>query len=658
MRHMFKDAVRDEAQLRAALAGADIAPTCMLLAHLSGDLTLLEQVAPHIRGPSAALESVPEPLKQKVRDRLVEVLKDYAATDRAVPNSLPPDVLQRVMNAGVGQSVPPKYVPLLVEEMQLDDRDLRQVDWRRNPAQLPLQDFKVVVIGAGMSGICAGIKLKEAGISHVILEKNSTVGGTWYENSYPDSGVDTPNHIYSFAFYPNPRWTHYYSKRDQIYAYLEDTTDHFGIRPQIRFNVEVETAEFMEDEGRWRVSYRNADGTVETIECNAVISAVGQLNRPSIPDIKGLKDFKGPCFHTARWDHGIDFKGKRVAMIGTGASAVQAGPVIAPEVERLTIFQRGAHWVKHDPNYHREVSAEKKWALEHIPYYYQWYRFQLLWATSDGFHHTLKIDPDWKQQDVSINEANHAMREAAIEHIRKELDGDETLIRKTVPNYPLYGRRVLRDNYWFRMLKRPNVELVTEPIDHVSADSVVTKDGASHAADVLILATGFQTNRMLWPMDVKGRGGVTIRGLWGDDDPCAYLGVSVPQFPNMFLLYGPKTNLAHGGSIIFHTECQVRYIIQALREMIEGGHSTIEVRQDAHDRYNELVDATHKNLVWAHPGVNSWYKNKNNRVTMTTPWSLLDYWKLTKQFDPESYLFGSAGPEQKDLPRTQDELQA
>ncbi|MBV9251763.1 MAG: NAD(P)/FAD-dependent oxidoreductase [Acetobacteraceae bacterium] len=639
----FASAVNDEAALRAALAEADIAPMLMVLGQLSGDLEILDEVAPHIHGAWSFLEAVPENLKQKVRDRLIGVLKEYAAGDREPPKHLSPELLQKLMSAGVGQIVPEEYIPLLVEETQLDDADRRAVRWQRDTAGRHIESFKVLIVGAGFAGLCAGIRLKELGIPFEILDKNPSAGGTWLENSYPGCAVDTPNHFYSFSFNPNNAWSRHFSRRDEILAYIEDTADKYDLWPHIRFGVEVTTAEFVESEARWLVTVRTNEGSRETVTCNAVISAVGQLNRPSIPPIAGLPLFRGPVFHTARWDRSVDLRGKHIAMIGTGASAVQTGPSIAPEVGKLTVFQRTPHWLMNNPNYHKEVSAGNKWALEHIPYFGKWLRFQLFWAGSDGFHASLQMDPDWPMPDVSLNEANHKMRELIIDYVRKELDDDKELLAKVIPGYPPYGKRMLRDNYWYRMLRRPNLELVTGSISHVTEDSIVMEDGTSHPADIIIMATGFQVSKMLWPMDIRGRGGRTIRSIWGDDDPRAYLGITVPGFPNLFLTYGPNTNLAHGGSIIFHTECQVRYITQALREMIENGYSTLEVRADVHDGYNKLVDEKCRNMVWAHPGVTSWYKNRHNRVTVTSPWRLLDYWKLTRHFVPEEYRAGRPG---------------
>jgi 4-hydroxyacetophenone monooxygenase len=635
---MVREAVRDEAALRAALAEADIAPMVMVLAQLSGDRSILDEVAPHIHGAWSFLESVPEELKQKVRDRLVETLQDYAVTGRPPPPRPSTDTLQHLMSAGVGQTVPDEYIPLLMEEMRFGPEDTRAVRWRRDPARLKREDLPVVVVGAGMTGVCLGIRLGEMGIPYTILEKNESIGGTWLENTYPGCAVDTPNHFFSYSFATNNRWTRHFARQPEIRAYIEGTAKRHGVQKHVRFGVEVTDATWDEATARWRVTVRRlSDGVTETLTCRALVSAVGQLNRPSIPDIPGLDGFKGPVFHTARWDHSVPLAGRRVAMIGTGASAMQAGPSIAPEVAHLTVFQRQAHWALSNPNYHKEVAPGQIWALEHIPFFAQWLRFQLFWASSDGFHSTLQIDPKWDKPDVSLNEANHKMREMIVDHIRKELDGDEALLAKVVPPYPPYGKRMLRDNHWYRMLKRPNVTLETGRIARVEPDAIVMQDGTRHAVDVVVLATGFQASRMLWPMEIRGRGGVTIRELWGDDDPRAYLGITVPGFPNLFITYGPNTNLAHGGSIYFHSECQVRYICQALREMVEEGLATVEVRQEVHDAYNHRLDEACQNMVWTHPGVTNWYKNRHNRVTVTSPWRLLDYWKLTQHFVPEEF---------------------
>jgi 4-hydroxyacetophenone monooxygenase len=633
----FRALVADAELLDMALEGADVAPLLMVLVHLTGEEHWLDEVGPHINGPWNFQESVPGELKRRLRARMKDVLLDIAAREAGLPVEPPPGLLRKMLSAGVGGPVPEEYLPMIREEMMLDDVDPKTVHWRTRPDAEALAAFRVVIIGAGVSGLGMAIKLQEAGIPFVIYEKNKTVGGTWLENSYPGCGVDTPNHFYSLSFEPNHDWPDHFSRRDELWGYMERLADQYDLRRNICFETEVTSAVYDEARAMWAVTTRDATGREETSDANAVITAVGQLNRPSIPPIPGIDEFMGPKFHTARWDHSVDLSFANVAMIGTGASGMQTGPSIAPIVGHLTIFQRSAHWAVYNANYHRPVSAGKTAALKLIPFYAKWYRFQLLWASSDGLHASLHVDPDWSTPDQSLNETNQKFRDTLIEYIRGEVNGDEALMRKVVPPYPPYGKRMLRDNYWYRMLTQPNVDLVTDPIERITADGVVTSAGEFWPADVLVLATGFEAQRMLAPMHIEGRGGQTIRALWGDDNPRAYLGMTVPAFPNLFMIYGPGTNLAHGGSAIYHSECQVRYIMQCLRELLETGARAMEVKRDPHDRFNEYLDATHAKMVWAHRGVGNWYKNKAGRVVTNSPFRLVDYRAMTEKLDRNDY---------------------
>jgi 4-hydroxyacetophenone monooxygenase len=439
MNHMTRastdlhDLVADEPTLELALAGADIAPLLMVLVHLTGERHWLDEVAPYIHGPWNFQESVPDELKQRVRARMKAVLRDLAASNTPLPTEPPPALLREMLSAGVGGEVPDEYIPMILEEMNLGDTDPKTVQWRTKPDAPRLAGFLTVIIGAGVSGLAMAIKLREAGIPFVIYEKNRTVGGTWLENSYPGCGVDTPNHFYSLSFEPNHDWPDHFSKRDELWRYMERLADQYDIRRHIRFETEVTAAQYDATRAVWRITTCDAAGRQATVDANALITAVGQLNRPSIPDFPGLKDFKGPCFHTARWDHSVDLAGKHVAMIGTGASGMQVGPSIAPDVAHLTIFQRSAHWAVHNPNYHRSVDPGKMAALKLIPFYAKWYRFQLLWASSDGLHASLHVDPDWATPDSSLNATNQAFREQIIGYIREQVNGDEDLLRKVVP---------------------------------------------------------------------------------------------------------------------------------------------------------------------------------------------------------------------------------
>ncbi len=635
MKASFQKAIEDEVGLRKALEEADITPTLMVLVQLTGDLNILREVAPYIHGGWSFQEHVPEPLKQKVRDRLVSALKTQAASaqEPAVPIH---EVLCQMMSAAVGEQVPEAYIPLLLEEMRFDERQSRVIKWRHDESAKPAA-ISAVVIGAGLAGVCAAIQLTQAGVPFVILEKNADVGGTWFENSYPGCGVDTPNHFFSYSFSPNNDWAHHFSKQGEILDYIRDTAEKFGLRDHVRFGVEVTRASFDEDVNSWNLETLDAEGQVDQLKATVLLTAVGQLNRPSVPRIDGLEFFKGPKFHTARWDHSVDLKGKRVAMIGTGASGMQVAPAIAPDVADLLIFQRSPHWTMRNPNYHKAVTEGHRWALNNIPFFSEWQRFQLFWVSAESFHDTLRVDPKWPMPEVSLNRENHAIRESLIAYIRSELDDDEALVAKCVPNFPPYGKRMLRDNNWYQMLKRSNVELVTDSVSHVTENAIVMKDGTRHAVDAIVFATGFQASRMLWPIDIRGRHGLSLRQVWGDDNPRAYKGMTVPQFPNLFIMYGPNTNPGPGGSTIFYFECQIRYIMEALRTMVEKNLASVEVKQEVHDQYNAVVDERCRNMVWSHPRVTSWYKNAEGRVTVNSPWRQLEYWQLTQQFEASEY---------------------
>jgi 4-hydroxyacetophenone monooxygenase len=623
---------------RAALEAADIVPLVMVLVQFTGDAQLLDHCEPYIKGPFDAQQRIPAALKQEITDKLLAVLERYWNGELEVPRAPNDAVFARMMSVAVGRSVPPKYVEMMRDDFQSGTKDAADLIWKRLPERERLEGFRVAIVGAGLSGILAAIRLKQAGISFTIFDKNSEVGGTWYENRYPGCGCDTPNHFYSYSFELYAGWPEYYSKRDELWEYCRRCVDKYGIEPHLRLNSEVLGAQYDHKIHAWHVSSRAAGAPlVETY--NAVVCAVGQLNRPSVPYIPGAETFDGPAFHTARWDPTVEVEGKRVAIIGTGASAMQVGPAIADKVQHLTIFQRSAQWMIPNQNYHRSVTAEVQWVLANVPFYSRWYRFQLFWAFGDALHEQLQIDPNWPTPDISLNKKNHEFRSFALAHIEEEVGDDPELMRKVVPDYPIFGKRLLMDNRWYRTLKRPNVSLVTTAIRSIGRNGIVTEDGARHDVDNIIYATGFQAQKMLVPMEIIGLGGERLHDRWGNDDPRAYLGITVPGFPNLFITYGPNTNLAHGGSAVFNSECQVRYMMRAIQFLIENGYGAMDVRQEVHDQYNEKVDSATSRMVWAHKGMTNWYKNRKGRVTQNSPWSMADYWHMTKEVNINDYNF-------------------
>ena len=383
---------------------------------------------------------------------------------------------------------------------------------------------------------------------------------------------------------------------------------------------------------------RRPDGTVQTKSANAVISGVGILNRPLIPDLPNLERFRGPVFHSAQWDHSVDLLGKRVALVGAGASGFQIGPAIVDDVEQLTVFQRTPQWMAPNPRYHAAVKAGEHWALRHLPGYGRWFRFMLMWQSSDKLLELVRIDEEWADFPRTANAFSAQRREVFVKWIEQNVGDDPQLLAKVMPQYPPMSKRMLQDNgSWLKCLTRPNVELVNTPIVDIGESSLATADDR-YDVDVIVLATGFRASEVLYPLDIVGRDGVTMAETW-DGKPSAYRGISVPGFPNFFMLGGPGTGLAHAGSIIFTTECQMRYIGDALRMLVEGRQHSIEPTVSAYDGYKEELQAEVETMMWGHPTIeHSWYKSADGKVYLLCPWRLVDYWKMTEAVELDDHV--------------------
>lgn len=626
--------------LRSALGDASVPTLLMVLVHLTGDRKWIEDPFRPARNPLVYAEEdggFTDALQSEVREAAFGALTDWRDAGSLAMGAPDRDLMIDMMSSCMGEDIPPEYAALLFEELGFVDRD---PVISLPPADERARDFKVLIVGAGMSGLLSAIKLQAAGIPFEIIEKNDTVGGTWYENSYPGCGVDTPNHFYSYSFLPNHEWTGYYSKQAELHRYFEDVADRYDLRRHIRFETVVDQMAWDTAASQWQIDVRNAAGEPETLHYESVITAVGQLNRPKLPTIEGRDDFEGPAFHSGQWDHSVDLTGKRVGVIGTGASAMQFVPIIADQAASLTIFQRSPQWAVPNPNYHRSVNDGKKWLLEELPFYAKWYRFRLFWKFGDGLIPSLQKDPDWDLSDLSLNKINDGHRRFLTKHIDAQIGDDPELRSKVLPDYPPYGKRMLIDNNWFSTMTRDDVALITDGVVSIDREGVATEAGR-HDVDVLIYATGFESFKLLFPMEIRGRSGVPLNEVWGEDDATAHVGITVPDFPNLFLMYGPNTNLGHGGSAIFHAECQVRYILGCFKAMLENDIETLEVTSEAHDAYVASVDAAHEAMIWTHEGMDNWYRNRHGRVVSNSPWRLVDYWAMTHDPDLNDYITGS-----------------
>lgn len=635
----------DDAQIAAALEDASIPTLMMSMIHMSGDASLLDG---DLRPAGVYINEyqgyMSEQDKAAVRAKALEVIKSFREAGCKLPPPPSPETIHRMMNFLVAQEVPEDYVPMMLEEMELDDQDPRSDAWGDEVPQQAREQHKVLVIGGGMSGVLAAYRLREAGIPFVVIEKNASVGGTWFENRYPGVRVDVGNHLYCYSFEPAHHWSEYFAQQEELQQYFEDVVNHHQLDQHFRFNTEVTRAVYDEDSDLWTVSTVDKDGVEEDYVVNSVISAVGQVNRPKLPDIDGVESFEGQWCHTAAWDDSVDYRGKKVVVIGSGASAFQLVPAIAGDVAQLTVFQRSAPWMFENPIYHNKVPEGKKWCLEHLPYYTRWFRFLLFWPACDGGYDSVFVDPDWPHQERSASEMNDFVYNMFAEYIKGQVGDDAELLAKVIPDYVPMAKRTLQDNgSWLTALKQDNVELVTQAVASVSANGVTSEDGTFYEADVILYATGFETDRFLWPMEIRGRNGVSLAEQWGIE-PAAYLGITVPNFPNFYCMFGPGTNLAFGGSLIFNGECQARYIMECLKTQLQQGARAMECKQSIFDDYYRRYRELHAKLIWEHSSLKtSYYQNEEGKVTLLWPWKIIDMWRWTKQVNPADYDYGSAG---------------
>ncbi|MDB5763582.1 MAG: hapE, partial [Herminiimonas sp.] len=609
------------------------------LAYATHDLSLLkEEFRPNYIETAAGFQpqgGLSTSAQEKVRAIAFDVIRQLlkgAYDGKPAPSNAE---VRQIMEYMVGP-FSDDYFTLLLHELGLP-KGAEAPKW--NKAQLaPDADFTVAIIGAGLAGVGAAYRLKQAGIPFIILERHHEVGGVWSENDYPGCHLDTSNFGYSYSFNQNPLWKEEYSSRAAVLEYLQGSAEKFGLHEHIRFSTEVVGGEYDEDDRSWNLTLRSADGSTEKLRVQALISAVGQLNRPNYPVIENIDAFAGPSWHTARWNHDVDLTGKRVAVIGTGASGFQAIQKIAEVAGELTVFQRTPPWISHTPGYNSLLKEGSRWLFEHVVNYHRWSRVYRIWTGMCRRAYTV-VDPDWKHP-ISVSEKNEALRQVLMSNLEKSLADRPDLLAKMTPDYPPYAKRVLRDDgNWFATLKQPNVKLVNERIVKATESGIETADGSLHEFDVIVYGTGFKAADFLSTLPLTGRGGVKLQDQWHGDDARAYYGIAVPNFPNLFCLYGPNTNVNGNSSVVLLSESGSMYIVECIRLLLESRHKAMEVRQDVLDRYNERIDSASGTVVYGASTVNSWYKNAQGRLTQNWPLRTVDYWRETREVNKKDYLF-------------------
>jgi cation diffusion facilitator CzcD-associated flavoprotein CzcO len=619
----------DPAELRAVLAGADQALLLTCLVQLTGDVSLVERYGAGTTqqpDPTRRLMPrtvIPEENAAAVRERLAELLQGPgAAAEPAVP--VPDRALFRELaGLAVGQRPDEEFLPLLLEQAGFQPAQPVLPITRRPPAALD-----VAVVGAGMAGIHAAISADRRGLACQIFERADDIGGTWRINTYPGVAVDTPSLYYSFSYELNPDWTHFYPAGGQYQTYLQRVVDRYGLRERISFGTEVTELRWDEDTSRWQLTLRHCDGTLRSTSAATVITAAGFLNRPSIPDVPGRDDFAGVQFHTARWDDSVPLAGRRVALIGAGATAVQVVPSIADEVGELVLFQRQPHWVVPRYSGEGEVPAAERWALRHVPFYHQWCRLKVYWFLSDNLYPNIRADEEWMRTNPhSISPGNERVRQLCVGYINEMFGDRPELAAAMTPDFPPMGKRIIKDpGGYYAALRRDNARVVTESIARVVPEGIILASGELVELDVIIWATGF-TLDYLSHVQITGRRGRALAEVWGADNPSAYLGGTVPGFPNLFITSAPNTSAGHGGGHNFAVEGTVHFIMECLQLLVERGADSIEVTQEAHDAFNAEIDQMMAGTIWCHaPTAHTYYRSARGRTVVPSPWRMVDYW--------------------------------
>lgn len=623
----------DEAFIRRALDEADLNAVRIALYQATGDEALLnvELSRVSVRGGQLVLVDVAGPDRDLVKDRAVRFLTEELA---GFTWTRPSVGEQRVLMEAL-RNEPIEERSFLNRRESLGFEEVpRAAEWTSGKPELPA-GFSVAIVGAGFNGILMGVQLGRLGIPYQIFERRSEIGGTWSLNRYPDVRVDITNFVYQYSFERDYPWEHYYAPGSEIRKYLEYVARKHGVFEKIRFNADVTSGDFSEDDSTWTLRVSGPDGDRE-VTANVVVSAGGLFSLPKPLDVPGIGDFGGRVLHTARMSGDEDFTGRRVAVVGNGSSGVQLLSKVAESASQVYVHVRTPQWVAARERYRERLSKESRWLLDTLPYYPNWYTYSLL-AMQEGSQKLHTIDPDWVARGGQVNEVNDKFRKALESYIAKELDGHPDMIKALTPAYAPMARRQVADNNWYKTLLEPNVELVLGPVDRITETGIVTPDGTEREVDDIITATGFKVTRYLHPARYTGRDGQVLNEIWekDPDGPRAYIGMTVPGFPNLFMLYGPNAQ-PRSGAIVGWFETWTQYIARAIVYLVEHDYREIDVKPDVFEQYNKNMDQETQGKVWLDPealAVNYYVNAARGRLAVSVPWTLEDYFDFFQRTD-------------------------
>ena len=621
---------------RSALAEANLNAVRMALYQLTKDpeLAAMKVVHSPLRGGAFFTYALSEEDGRTVTEKAVAYLRDQDTIgDLSIPS---PEDTREMIALFCGQAadqISETRLAFDYEELAYQDYP-RDVEWRSGQPPASARQFRVAIIGAGISGIAIAIQLKRLGIPFVVIERQADIGGTWMLNRYPEVRVDTTSYLYQFKFEKKYPWPEYFTSGAKTHEYLQKVVARHDILPHFRFDREVIDARWDETRGSWDLEIACEGGGKENLSANVVVSASGLFSTPQIPDFEGMERFRGEVFHTSDWNRGFDYRGKRVALIGNGSTGVQLAPALAREASQIALFQRTPDWIVPTANYRASVSPDVHWLFEALPFYWNWYCYAVYIAHLQ-LQDVQVYDQEWQAAGGLINRKHSLFKSFLEGYISEQLGDRPDLIEKVTPRHLPMVRRLIVDNGYYQVMKQPNAELVTTPIEAFTETGIRTSDGVERDFDLIVCATGFKPTQYFAPVNYVGTGGRTLHEAWKKDGARAYLGITIPGFPNLFSLYGPNAQPRAGGLYSF-AEIWARYIGQAIVELIESGAKSIDVREDVFDEYNRRVDAENKKIVWEAEGA-GYYVNDHGRSAVNMPWTTYDYYRMTRHFDPVDY---------------------
>lgn len=636
----MKPQMPDRKFVERAVADADVNVLRMALFQATRDPDIAAVHAERVAGLVADTVVFSDDDTDLIRSKAVEYLMsgDLADDDRTPSND---EITDLILMAEARH--------LASDDLLMRRRILSFPEWpfqrERTGEKCVPAGYSVAIVGAGFSGIAMGVQLARLDIPFTIYERRSEIGGVWSINTYPDVRVDTLSASYEYSFEKKYPWTEFFASQSEVRTYLDHVARKHGVYEHIVFDADVTSARFDDVARTWTLTVAEAEQSPTTVVANVVVAASGIFATPRELPVEGAAEFAGRIVHTTEWDDSIDYAGKNVAIIGNGSTGVQLLSKVANEAASVTVYQRTPQWISPRAKYGEAISDELQWLFQTMPFYWNWNKYIAGFASND-LRELLIADEQWIADGGVVNKRNDAMREMLVGYIRDQVNDREDLIEKLVPDYPPMTRRPVVDNQWYASLTRDNVELVTTPIERLTPFAVQTSDGTVRDADLIIAAVGFQTEKFLWPTEYVGANGVNLEEVWTVQGAQAHLGMTVPGFPNLFMLYGPNSQpVASGAGLPIWLETWCGYIAEGILAMLDNGHASMEIRREAFDHYNEQLHKEACRLIYLSQTSTTrknYYVNQWGRLQISAPWDGEEYFAMCVHPRLSDFDFASA----------------